>query len=362
MTDMVYDRLRAFLDQFPLGFPQSASGVEIDILKKLFSPKEAETVLLLTPALEEAGTVAAREGREAKDLEARLEDMADKGLVFRIRRQGRSLFMAAPFMIGLYEYSVRRIDRELAALFMQYYEEAYQAEMSVSNIPGFKVIPLNEHVASDLTLLPYQNIEADVRAARVIAVTDCVCRKEAQLTGHGCDHPLETCLSFGAAAEYYIDSGLGRRIDADEAVRILKLADESGLVHAGANAKHLANICNCCPCCCASMKGIVQKDLDKRGFMNPIFEPDIDPDLCTACEVCLDRCPVNAIEVSEYAVVNRDRCLGCGLCAGTCPAEAITMILREDREEPYDRSYELFMAILEAKTARIRQEEGPAHT
>ena len=45
------------------------------------------------------------------------------------------------------------------------------------------------------------------RAARRIAVADCVCRKETRLLDHGCDYPRETCLSFGVAAEYYIENG-----------------------------------------------------------------------------------------------------------------------------------------------------------
>jgi hypothetical protein len=38
----VYERLRDRLDQFPQGFPRSKSGVELKILKDLFSQGEAE--------------------------------------------------------------------------------------------------------------------------------------------------------------------------------------------------------------------------------------------------------------------------------------------------------------------------------
>ena len=48
--------------------------------------------------------------------------------------------------------------------------------------------------------------EEDIRSARIIAVTECVCRKEASLTGHQCKHPMENCLSFGVAAEFYIET------------------------------------------------------------------------------------------------------------------------------------------------------------
>jgi NAD-dependent dihydropyrimidine dehydrogenase PreA subunit len=349
MSEAIYAKLREFLDQFPIGYPSTASGVEIEILKRLFTPEEAEIAMLLTPIPEEAEQIAARTGLAAAGLTARLEDMARNNLVFRVRRPGRTMFSSAPFMIGLYEYSVKKIDGELAQLYKQYYDEAYQEEMGRSNVPGFKVIPLERHVRSDLTLLPYHRIEEDIRSARVISVAECVCRKEAALTGHGCDHPLETCLSFGVAAEYYIENGIGRRITPEEAIDIVKKADEAGLVHAGANAKHLSNICNCCPCCCASMKGMITKGHDKRKYMNALFEAVVDEDLCTACETCLDRCPVQAITVADTAGVDRDKCLGCGLCAGVCPTEAISLRLREDLEEPYERAFDMGLAILEGK-------------
>ena len=347
--DTTYEVLREFLDRFPLGYPATASGVEMKILRKLFTPQEAEVAVLLSPMPEEAELIAARCGRDPRELEKELDALSRKGLAFRARREGKTRYNTAPFMIGLYEYSVDTMDEELAALYKQYYDEAYLDEMASSGIPGFRVFPVGESIEADFTLYPFLDLVEEVKAARVISVADCICRKEAELTGGGCDHPRETCLSFGAAAEYYIENGIGRRITADEAIKILEEADESGLVHAGVNTRHLSNICNCCPCCCASMKGITREGMDKHLFLNAIFEAAVDEDACTACGECVERCPVGAISVDDIAVVDGDRCLGCGLCAGTCPAEAITVSLREDREEPFDRVLNMGMAIMEGK-------------
>ena len=351
MSNEPYFKLREFLDQFPIGYPRTASGVEIKILKRLFSSEEAEIAVQLSPLPEEVPLIAARAGLPEEHMATKLEARAKNGLIFRLRRDGKTMFLAAPFMIGLYEYSVKKIDRELAELFKRYYDEAYQEELGRSNVPGFKVIPLQQNVQVDIALLPYHKLEEDIRSTRIIAVTECVCRKEAALTGHQCQHPLENCLSFGAAAEFYIENGMGRQITTDEAIEIVKKADESGLVHAGANAKHLSNICNCCPCCCASMKGITTMGHDSQKFMNALFEAVVDEAQCTACEVCLERCPVDAITVEDAAMVDRDKCLGCGLCASDCSMEAITMYLREDRKEPFERTFDMGMAILKAKQA-----------
>ena len=349
MQDKAYFSLREFLDRFPLGFPKTEKGVEIAILKRLFTPEEAETAVLLSPFPETAGQIAARAGIDEKSLAGRLESMSRKGLVFRLTRDSNTFFNSAPFMIGIYEYSVKKMDAELAALFKEYYDLAYQNEMAVSNVPGFKVLPISESICADATLYPYPAVEKEIRAAKTIALAECVCRKESRLTGHGCDYPLETCLSFGVAARYYIENGMGREITADEAIEVLHEADRAGLVHAGVNTAHLSNICNCCPCCCASMKGITQKGHDRHRYFNALYEAVVDPDLCAGCGDCEARCPVDAVAVSETAVVDAGLCLGCGLCAGVCPTAAIALRLKPGREEPFGRVLDLGIAILEAK-------------
>ena len=349
MRDDPYSRLREFLDLLPLGFPRTSAGVEIRILKRLFTEEEARLAVNLTPFAEDVAQISARARRDEAEIEPMLESMAGKGLIFRMRRQGKALFNVAPFMIGLYEYSVKKIDKELAALFKEYYECAYLDEMGASNIPGFKVLPVEENIRADTVLLPFYRIEESIRGARRIAVAECICRKEARLTGGGCDAPLETCLNFGVAAEFYIENGMGREITAEEAIEIVLKADRAGLVHAGVNTKHLSNICNCCSCCCASMKGITRRGHDKHKYMNALFEARIDPDTCVACEACVERCPVGAIASGDPPWVHREKCLGCGLCAGVCPTKAITLHLREDREEPFERVLDMGLKILEGK-------------
>jgi electron transport complex protein RnfB len=349
MGDETYYELRALLDKFPRGFLETKSGVEMKILKKLFTEEEAKLTVQLSTVLEEINDIADRLAWDVDDLRPRLDELANKGLIFRIRRQDKSYYRAAAYAIGLYEYSVKRMDKELAALFRQYYEEAYVESKGEYKIPGFKILPVEQGISSESVLLPYQKVEQSIREARKIAVSECSCRKEAILLGEGCEHPLDNCLSFGAAAEYYIEAGLGREVSADEAIKILKEADESGLIHAGANSTHLSNICNCCPCCCLGLKTLIRKGGSRENHFNPIFEPIIEADECTACESCLDRCPVEAITVEDIAQFDRDKCLGCGLCASACPVEAISMIVRADVTHPFNNVGELASAVLEAK-------------
>jgi len=349
MSDDVYSKLREFLDNFPIGFPKTESGVEMKILRKLYTEEEAKIAVLLPPTPTKAVSIARRHKLDPKYLKDMLESMAKKALIFRVRRGGKTLYNAPPFMIGIYEYSVEKLDAELAKLYKEYYDTIYVNEIAEPNIPGFKVIPIEETIKTGTVLYPYQKLKESIKQARKISVAECICRKEARLTGKVCDRPTGNCLSFGVAAEFYIENGLGREISADEAIEIIKEADDAGLVHAGANSKHLSNICNCCPCCCVSLKPISKLGFEKGQFMNAIFEAIIDSELCVGCGTCIDRCPVDAIAVDDVAIVDRSRCLGCGLCASVCPEEAITLLPREDIEEPYGRILELAQAIIETK-------------
>jgi ferredoxin len=97
------------------------------------------------------------------------------------------------------------------------------------------------------------------------------------------------------------------------------------------------------------MKGITKRGYDKHKYMNALFEAAVDEAECSGCDICADRCPVGAVAVEDTAAVDRDKCLGCGLCASECPTDAIRLVLRPDREEPFDRLSEMGREILKGK-------------
>jgi NAD-dependent dihydropyrimidine dehydrogenase PreA subunit len=51
----------------------------------------------------------------------------------------------------------------------------------------------------------------------------------------------------------------------------------------------------------------------------------VDEENCTACEMCIEVCPVEAITVNDVAVINEDECTECGACVEECPNGAILM-------------------------------------
>jgi Na+-translocating ferredoxin:NAD+ oxidoreductase RNF subunit RnfB len=128
------------------------------------------------------------------------------------------------------------------------------------------------------------------------------------------------------AADYYIENEFGREITKEEAKQVLAKAEEDGLVHHSSN--HLGKkifICNCCGCCCKALAGIT-----KHGIPDAVARSNyyavVDGDDCNACEVCLDRCQVDAIKMEDdVAVASKEACIGCGLCVTDCPTECISL-------------------------------------
>jgi ferredoxin len=65
------------------------------------------------------------------------------------------------------------------------------------------------------------------------------------------------------------------------------------------------------------------------------YEAQLDAELCTGCELCVDRCQMDAIqEVDGDWAIADGRCIGCGLCVAACPVDAISMVAKPGTEAP----------------------------
>ena len=72
-----------------------------------------------------------------------------------------------------------------------------------------------------MSVMPYEMAEEIIKKQSKIVVSPCICRREHEMVGKGCDNPKEACLIFGTGAYYYEENGLGRSITQDEALVIL---------------------------------------------------------------------------------------------------------------------------------------------
>lgn len=340
-TTEVFTKLAQHLDSLPAGFPATDSGVELRILKRLFTPEEAAVALGLTMMPESVAAIAQRLEKDPTELAPLLETMATKGLIFRIAKGEKRLYMASQFVVGIWEYHLNDLDEELIRDANEYLPHVMHERWLKNKTKQLRVIPISKEIVSDgeagkNPIMAYEVAEEIIRKQGKIVVADCICRKEHVVVGDGCDAPMEVCLSFGTGAYYYEKNGLGRAVDQEEALKILEKGRQAGLVLQPGNAQKPANICMCCGCCCQVLKNLNSLDAPAEA-VHTNYLASVDADDCVSCEACVERCHMGAISMDEAidaAVVNPLRCIGCGVCVSSCPSDALSLELKS-AEAPY---------------------------
>ncbi len=332
MKEDSYRRLAEHLDRLPGGFAPSDTGAELRLLRRLFSPEEAELATHLTLDREEAQLIAERAGLPPAETEQRLAEMAHRGLIFSIQPEdGPVLYQAVPFVVGIYEFQVNNLSEGLLQDLADYWSTRKQRPRP-QTIPQMRTIPVGESIEPHLEALPYEQVDELVKAHDRFAVAPCICRRHAKMKGGGCDAPEETCLMFGDWADYYVHGGRGRYIDQSEVKEILTRADAANLVLQPTNSRDIAAICCCCGCCCGVLEGLKSHPRPSE-IVASSFIANLESETCQGCWVCLERCQMQALaEDGDRVALITDRCIGCGLCVSTCPSGALTLVRRLDRE------------------------------
>ncbi|MEW6259268.1 MAG: 4Fe-4S binding protein [Thermodesulfobacteriota bacterium] len=329
----VYKALANHLDNLPGGFPATEDGLEIRILKRLFTEEEAELATYLTMMPETPKAIATRAGKDEADLALRLEEMAKKGLIFRKSKGSEHLYSAAMFVVGIWEYQVNGLDADLVRDVNAYLPLITREVLVKTRMNHMRVVPVSKTIAAGISVSSYEDAEEIIRSQSKIVVQPCICRREHHFVGERCKYPEDVCLSFGAGAYYYEANGIGRSVSVDEALAILQQGRDAGLVIQPGNAQKPTNICMCCGCCCQILKNV--KSLDKPAeYVHSNYIARVMEAECVACGLCAERCHMDAISVGDVAWVNPDRCIGCGLCVPTCPTGAMTYN-RKDAVDQY---------------------------
>jgi Na+-translocating ferredoxin:NAD+ oxidoreductase subunit B len=355
MSENVFTRLREQLDQYSVGFPETASGIEIEILKRLFTEEEAEMYLKMSLMLEPPENVAERIKGDADAVGKLLERMAEKGLLFRMRDKGEVKYGAAPFVVGIYEYQLNTMDRDLARLTDAYMEEAFSDQAAQQTVP-MRPIPVGRSLSVSWPVAPYEDVKEIITSKDKLAVAKCICRVQKGLIDQGCDKPLEVCFMAGSHAQYYVDRGMGRWVTKEEALEILDRCEAAGLVPQPFNAKNPGGMCNCCGDCCGMLRSLKHHPRPAEMVISNYYA-QVDEALCAGCEICVDRCQMEAIRVGEdgVALVDRDRCIGCGLCVTTCTTGALTLEPKADdlRRDPPATARETMMELAQKRGKSI---------
>jgi len=325
MNDSIYRSLQEKINEYGPGFPASKSGVELKILKILFTEQDAEFYMKMVPNPETVEMISQRMGEDLAKTNEQLESMLQKGTVLCMEVKGRTVYSPAPYMIGLYENLADKMDETIAQLLEQYHKETYFEHLGATFPPIGRFIPVQVALKTFSQVLPHDDAIEILKSKNKIAVIDCPCRKQVKLTGTPTANPIEVCFSFDRFADYYVNKRKqGRFLSLDEAIKIQRECEQSGLVSQTTVMKDWEIMCHCDKHC------IMLRSLGNRkpaDFFKSNYYSEINIEDCIGCGACTERCPIEAITngQDQVPVINLDRCIGCGLCVAVCPNGSISL-------------------------------------
>lgn len=357
-----YRELQLHLDKFPIGFPAAKSGVEIELLEYFFTPEEAKLALCLSLTNSSVSTIIKRYQQKflsRPDRESsikRLNEMFMKGVINRSEKSGgRFTYSNAMLVIGMFEFNVDHLQKDLMEKLHRYLDEEFGDEFFKSILPQLRTSPHLKAVIPEHLIATYDNMKEFVRkTSDQIQVVNCVCKQGEALLGNPCKQTddIEICIMFGAKS--YAERNQARSISKDECLTILDMAEERGLVLQPGNTKDPFCICLCCGCCCGVIT-TAKKFPDPARFFATNYFAAISEETCIGCGICIKRCQMDALVFDkEQKVVRVDlnRCIGCGLCVTKCPTPAATLVKKKKETVPPLNIALLYLSILKGKVGK----------
>ena len=348
-------------------FPFPVNDTTISIMKHVVEDNADELDFICafnqksSQTLEELGSSSEFSDEEIDPIATSL---AKKGLIFnQPNSAGIMVYRLLPLMtVGLMEYKFMgelkgdEKEQQLAGLFQKLLDDVRdQVQENYDDLvpmlksappidrtvparttedgKAIRIIPLDKAVeVPEEFILPSQSVEDIIDKFDEIAVGHCFCRQRRKILGESCaiDAPVLNCFSFGKSARHTVAQGFARMVTKDEARNIMKEAEKAGLVHKAFHpgskvSRPETSICNCCKDCCDTLH--LWRDGAFPLLNSTYYLSLIDPDACSGCGICVDRCPTDAIELNDDQKAERDEnaCFGCGICARFCPEGAISL-------------------------------------
>ena len=254
--------------------------------------------------------LADKVGRTVEEIQPSLDRLVYYGVFRRCRIDGTdedSYFMQI-FAPGILEMMVNNQELlhehpEVGRAFEEYTRLRMQS-MGPILPDGYglmRVIPVESAIEGIPGVTDDERLSHYLDKYDVFSVSPCSCRASRTSLGDGCGHLAEDmCVQMGKGAEHYIRTGRARQITREEALEIVKRAEENGLMHDIPNiegAGESAAICNCCACACFGLRAGLM--FGARDAIRSNFVAEVDEAKCVACAQCVEVCPGNALKLGQ---------------------------------------------------------------
>jgi len=328
--------------------PIRVSDTLIEIFKTLLTEDQAKFLLLFKKPSYNIKQIKSKTDLDDESIYNILSALMHAGVISGIpsRTTGTMVYRLMPLLPGIIETTFMKgetseKDKKLAKLFQTFFDELIQGTQTnydhlmseYRNVPSLdRVIPIEEEVeVRQEIVLPFEELSKIVEKYSPIGLANCYCRHRKDLLDDPCNKTNEkkNCFSFGRTAEFLISQGFAEEISNEEAITIMKQAEDDGLVHKAFHTnldpeKEIDGMCNCCKCCCGTFEAHYSGAFPLMDLTSYIAE--VDEDVCIGCATCVDNCSAEAIDlIDTIAVVNENRCIGCGVCAHLCPENSIKL-------------------------------------
>ena len=212
-----------------------------ELLAVVFSEEEADLASVF-PVLPAQGTTLAKRGRISQQEAVQLlTSMDKKGLIVSYETKGKRKYALIPIIPGVFEFTMMTgkksaKHKKFAELFTSYYNKEYLEPNAGKLKEALKIIPVEEHVSSNIGVLPTDRVSELIDSHDRFAIgKTCSCRHMRELMGMGCGLPKDVCMVFGFLADYTVERGFARKVDKQEMLEAAGRAEEAGLVHLADN-------------------------------------------------------------------------------------------------------------------------------
>ncbi len=166
---------------------------------------------------------------------------------------------------------------------------------------GMHVIPVEKAIEHENKSVDVEHISHWLKKYDKYSVGQCTCRKQQTMRGEGSGEINgEFCMGVGDMAEYCVDRGMGRYITYEEALEVLKRAEDHGFVHQITNIDgedKIVAICNCAPGVCNAIR--TSQLYNTPNMSRSAYRAHVDKDKCVACGKCVEVCPVGAAKLGQ---------------------------------------------------------------
>ncbi len=253
-------------------------------------------------------------GKEEKELEKLLEEMSIVGLLeYNWENPKREKQYVLPmFVPGSAEFTnMNRKQLEEHPELGRFFERMSRLplEKVTPMVPpggagiGMHVIPVEKAIEMENQSIDIEHISHWLKKYDgKYAASPCSCRLSRQTYDEGCaDDPEDWCIAVGDMADYVVETQKGGRyITYEEALDILKRAEDNGFVHQITNIDgkdKIFAICNCNVNVCYALR--TSQLFNTPNMSRSAYVAHVKTENCVACGRCVEYCPAGAVKLGQ---------------------------------------------------------------